>query len=325
MPDMKISVIICAHNPRPDYFARVLAALKAQDLPAREWELLVIDNASEVPIRDRFDFSWHPSVRFLEEKELGLTAARLRGLREARAPIFVLVDDDNVLAPDFLRVALGLGEEFPAVGAWGGQLIPEFEKEPAAELREFDLCLALREFTERKVTYAGMDPIPFGAGLCLRREVGQAYLGSIEAHPIRKLMDRRGKSLLGGGDIDLALTSRRLGLGLALFPELKLQHLMPAWRTEPDYLYRLCVAGTYSWMLARYFNGEPFKARRGRRRIKSLVLRCRGKLTPERRAWAEGMDLVERDIRRLKARKNKAVQESLDKRPAGTPTWTPFP
>jgi hypothetical protein len=116
-------------------------------------------------------------------------------------------------------------------------------------------------------------------------------------------MDRRGKNFMGGSDLDLALTSLRLGLGMALFPELKLRHLMPAWRTEPAYLYRMCVAGTYSWMLARYFHGEEIEPRRWRRRARNMIMRFQGKLTLYRKGWTDGMDLVDRDIRRLKAGK----------------------
>jgi glycosyltransferase involved in cell wall biosynthesis len=300
---MKISVVICTQNPRIDYLDRVIHGLQVQDLPREEWELFVIDNASETPVRGRVDLSWHPAARLMEEKEIGLASARIRGLREARAPIIIFVDDDNVLAPDFLRVALALGEEFPTVGAWGGQLIAEFEKEPPPELREFDPCLALREFTEREVTYTKREPIPVGAGLCVRSEVGRAYMEIIESQPLRKLMDRRGKNFMGGSDLDLALTSLRLGLGMALFPELKLRHLMPAWRTEPAYLYRMCVAGTYSWMLARYFHGEEIEPRRWRRRARNMIMRFQGKLTLYRKGWTDGMDLVDRDIRRLKAGK----------------------
>ena len=41
------SIIICAHNPRFHYLERVLAALRIQSLPYEQWELLLVDNASE--------------------------------------------------------------------------------------------------------------------------------------------------------------------------------------------------------------------------------------------------------------------------------------
>ncbi|MGA2852681.1 MAG: glycosyltransferase, partial [Verrucomicrobiota bacterium] len=52
---LEISIIICTHNPREDYLRRVLEALRAQTLPARDWELLLVDNASEKPLASRFD------------------------------------------------------------------------------------------------------------------------------------------------------------------------------------------------------------------------------------------------------------------------------
>ena len=47
-----ISVIVCTHNPRTDYFRRVLNALDAQTLPKNNWELLVVDNASRERLAD---------------------------------------------------------------------------------------------------------------------------------------------------------------------------------------------------------------------------------------------------------------------------------
>jgi glycosyltransferase involved in cell wall biosynthesis len=99
---LNLSVVICSHNPRPDYLARVLAALQAQTLPLADWELLLIDNASAEPLEGRFDLSWHPNARHVREEVLGLTPARLRGIAEAASPLLVFVDDDNVLSSDYL-------------------------------------------------------------------------------------------------------------------------------------------------------------------------------------------------------------------------------
>ena len=72
---VKASVIICAHNPRNDYFERCLAGLKAQTLEVQSWELIVIDNASQPDSAPHPDLSWHPRGRMVVEKELGLTPA----------------------------------------------------------------------------------------------------------------------------------------------------------------------------------------------------------------------------------------------------------
>ena len=106
---LNISVILCTHNPRKDYLRRVLAGLRAQTLPLHQWELLLVDNASAASLAGRFDLSWHPNARHVREEELGLTPARLRGIREASGAILVFVDDDTVLAPDYLEQALTVG------------------------------------------------------------------------------------------------------------------------------------------------------------------------------------------------------------------------
>ena len=91
-----ISVVICSHNPKPAYIDRVLAALKAQTLPLVDWELLLVDNASEPPLAETIDLSWHPRARHILEPELGVVFARFRGLKESQGAISVFVDDDNV-------------------------------------------------------------------------------------------------------------------------------------------------------------------------------------------------------------------------------------
>src|SRR5690606_755347 len=78
------------------------------------------------------------------EETLGLTAARRRGLFEARGDVIVMVDDDNVLNPDYLEQAAALITEYPQLGAAGGKSRPEFETPPAAWVSEFHGLLACR-------------------------------------------------------------------------------------------------------------------------------------------------------------------------------------
>lgn len=125
-----VSVIICAHNPKPDYLQRALEALKAQTLPRSEWELLLIDNASKEPLASAWDLSWHPRGRHVREDQLGLTAARLCGIKDSTGELLVFVDDDNVLNPDYLSNALEISLSKTCVGAFGGNVVGEFEAAP---------------------------------------------------------------------------------------------------------------------------------------------------------------------------------------------------
>jgi cellulose synthase/poly-beta-1,6-N-acetylglucosamine synthase-like glycosyltransferase len=48
---LAVSVVIPTHNPRMDYLARVLEALRAQTLPREQWEIIVVDNGSRVSLK----------------------------------------------------------------------------------------------------------------------------------------------------------------------------------------------------------------------------------------------------------------------------------
>ena len=63
-----LSVVICTHNPRPDYFPRCLNALRSQTLSPDLWELVVVDNRSDGPGVERIDLSWHLTARIVREE-----------------------------------------------------------------------------------------------------------------------------------------------------------------------------------------------------------------------------------------------------------------
>ena len=142
------SVIICTHNPRSDYFVRVLDGLRNQTLPLYKWELLIVDNASRLPLASNWDISWHPTARHILESELGLSWARRRGIQEASADLIIFVDDDNVLDETYLAEAIKIKQEWPFLGVWGsGSIRGDFEVEPPETLREIRPWLPLRELT----------------------------------------------------------------------------------------------------------------------------------------------------------------------------------
>src|ERR1700747_151761 len=198
-----VSVILCTHNPRHDYLSRVLASLREQTLPAEQWEFLVVDNRSKQPLAEMWDISWHSRGKHICEDELGLTAARLRGIQEASGELLVFVDDDNLLAPDYLAQATVISARCPDLGAFGaGILEPEFEVQPPVKLRPRLGLLALRR--ERSVlwSYKTTDTRcrPWGAGLCATRRVANFYRQLVPDLGITSVLDRRGKRLFSGGD-----------------------------------------------------------------------------------------------------------------------------
>ncbi|HEY9610794.1 glycosyltransferase [Allocoleopsis sp.] len=255
---LSLSVVICTHNPRRDYLDKVLHALKSQTLPIEQWELCLIDNASDEVLASEIDLSWHPQARHIREEQLGLTPARLRGIKEAAAETLVFVDDDNVLDSDYLEVALQISKDWPKIGAWGGQIRPDFEETPPDWTKPYWSMLAIREFDQDKWSNLlnHSSTAPCGAGICVRKVVARKYADLFHKHPKRAGMGRKGKLLLSCEDSDLALTACDIGLGTGQFTSLKLTHLIPAYRLQEDYLLRLVEGMTYSLTMLDSFRGK---------------------------------------------------------------------
>ena len=247
------SVIVCAHNPRPNYLSRVFEALRQQTLDKGCWELLLIDNLSDEPLAGKWDMSWHPNARHIHEPELGLAPARRRGMCEASSDLLVFVDDDNVLAADYLSQALRIEEEWPRLGVWGSaSIVPEFEAVPPDHLKKFLPLLALREIKEARWSslYAHngalcKDAAPWGAGLCVRAKVGEEYLSACGNSSIQ-VTGRRGGSLVSGEDIEISIVACHSGWGMGIFPELHLVHLIPTERLSDEHFLKLWEGMAFS-------------------------------------------------------------------------------
>lgn len=276
---MDVSVIICTHNPRPLYLARVLEALRNQVLPYDQWELLLVDNASETALASRWDISWHLNGHHILEKELGLAAARRRGMTEAAADLLVFVDDDNVLAANYLSEALRIGQEWPVLGTWGsGTIVPEFEQRPAEYLRPYLPRLALRAC--EKAYWSNVlscdDATPAGAGMCVRASVANEYGRRCKSETIR-LTGREGTALVGHEDYEIAYAGCGLGFGMGVFPELKMTHLIPKERLSDEYFLRHAEGNEISaGLLAYKWLGQappdPFSSKGILSIVKNIVL-----------------------------------------------------
>ena len=253
-----LSVITCSHNPRADYLARVLEALRAQTMHVQQWEYLLIDSASTDPLEPRIDLGWHPHSRCVREQEAGLTRARLRGIAEAKGDLLVFVDDDNVLDPDFLEQAVHIYDGRPDIGSWSGASRPGFDEPAPSWTRRHWGNLVIRDVPRDMWSNLPMlpDTMPCGAGLCVRRQVAEHYAALHHDGKRPIALDRNGTSLLSGGDNDLAACACDIGLGVGIFGALRLTHLIPASRLSESYLLSLAENIALSSIVLRSFRAE---------------------------------------------------------------------
>jgi glycosyltransferase involved in cell wall biosynthesis len=262
---LDVSVIICTHNPRADYLRRVLEGLRSQELALDEWELLLVDNASDTKLSESWDITWHPNARHVREERLGLTYARLAGFRASVGPVLVYIDDDNVPHRDYLRIAKKALDEDRSLGACGGKVIAEFETVPPPWLKQITVNLGCQDLGDEPILFSwvGLEQIeravphgsPCGAGLVLRREAFSYYVDAVAKDDSRLRFGRKGDSLASCEDNDIVITTMHQGYKSAYLPQLVIKHLIPSRRIKPGYLASLGYQSMRTWALLHYVHG----------------------------------------------------------------------
>jgi glycosyltransferase involved in cell wall biosynthesis len=247
-----ISAVIPAHNPDPSRLQRTLLGLRAQTFPPGLFEVVLVNNASSRFPEPGFFAECAPAnFSIVEEGTLGLTAARLAGFAAARGDLIILVDDDNVLAADFLAEAAHIARDFPFLGSWSGNVELVFEPGAVPPYPGWRSYLAEREC--REATWSN-DPAhnastPWGAGMCVRRSLADAYKAHCRGDPSRLRLDLSGPQLVYGGDTDIAFFGCSATSGKGVFPQLRLRHLIPPERCTEAYLLRAIEGHAYSeWL-----------------------------------------------------------------------------
>jgi len=116
---MKLTVVIPTWN-RPAPLRRLVAQLDAQTLPARDFEVIVVDDGSTpVAAVALADLRLRLTVRIVRQENAGAAAARHAGALAARADLLVMLDDDMQVGPDFLEhhlAAHGRGDRVVVLG-----------------------------------------------------------------------------------------------------------------------------------------------------------------------------------------------------------------
>ncbi|MDP3620176.1 MAG: glycosyltransferase [Ramlibacter sp.] len=263
---ISLTVVLCTYRPNLKRLSRTLSALKSQSLAPSKWELVLVDNGSSPPINVADVELYAPSnTRILVEPRPGLTAARRCGFANCRGQVIVLVDDDNVLEPEYLERVIHLFEAHPQLGVVGGKVLPEFEREPEPWMREFDSLLACRDYGPEplvavaaqngsEISYPAFAPI--GAGMAMRACALKQWL----REPASSLLtDRKGSDLTSGGDNDIIFSISLSGWSVGYFPQLSLTHLIAAERTTAAYLARLNQGIQKSWIqVLRKYDASPW-------------------------------------------------------------------
>ncbi|RWY57333.1 glycosyltransferase [Mucilaginibacter gilvus] len=249
---VSISVIIPTYNPNVARLCQTLSALKNQTFPLNLWELIIIDNNSSNHFAKGLDLSWHPAATIITENKQGLTYARIKGFSVARGEIIILADDDNVLDKNYLQNVRGIFQANSGLGSIGGKSVPQFESPPPEWLSPFYDSLALRDLGDNRIidTWRNNYPAaaPIGAGMAIRENALRTYISAHHA-ATNVITDRTATSLSSGGDNEINLAILKSGWAVGYFPELTLEHIIPAERITIAYMAKLVFGINRSWAI----------------------------------------------------------------------------
>lgn len=119
-PEPRVSVVVPVRNGAATLGA-LLDSLLALDYPSDRLEIIVVDNASTDDTPDILE-RYAPRVRSVREPKRGASAARNRGVAEAKGEVIAFTDADCVVDPRWLRGGLPLLHR-ERVGVVGGRIL----------------------------------------------------------------------------------------------------------------------------------------------------------------------------------------------------------
>jgi len=218
-----LSIIICTHNPRVEILNLVLKSIEAQK--GLEYEVIIVDNKSTQPLSELNSLFIGNYTRIVREEELGIPAARMRGIKESKYELISYVDDDTSLGEDYFLIGGKIANDYPNLGCFGGNSIGVFNIEVPKNAQPYLEMIGARKID---ITRIGNDYVwyttPAGGGTFVRSSIAKAYVEAVSKNPIRKILGKRGDIQGFSEDVDLAYTSIDLGFENGLFPELVIYH-----------------------------------------------------------------------------------------------------
>lgn len=215
-------------------FPDVLERLREQVISTSiNWEILVVDNNSTddtAAIIQAYQ-SELPQLRYCFEPKQGAAFARKLAFQEARGTLIGFLDDDNLPAQNWVAAAYDFAQEHPLAGAYGSQIHGLFEVEPSESFQRLLPFLAITERGSIPLRYEPRQRVlPPSAGLVVRK---QAWF---DVPSQLTLTGRTSSNMLTGEDLEMLAYIQRAGWEIWYNPAMEVEHKIPAWRLQKEYL-----------------------------------------------------------------------------------------
>lgn len=224
-----VTVAVPSHGGH-ERLGGLLESLCGQDLLKDYFEVLIVDNASPIPLNKvARRYSGDLAIRVVREPDLGVAHARNRALSEVSTPILVFLDDDVVASPALLRTyAEAFGDL--QLKAAGGPIRPRLSGRQPAWFRGPALPLYALQDLGQATEYWGR--YPFSANCAMRMDAVH--------HRFDVRLGRRGRSLLSGEE--RRFFEQNAFPRIAHLPGASVEHVIPEERLRLRWVARRAFA-----------------------------------------------------------------------------------
>lgn len=150
MRSCDISVVIPLYNKEREILQSITSVLNQRVLPQ---EIIVVDDGSTDSSAEIVQGVNHPLIRLIRQQNMGVSAARNRGLKEAKGRYVALLDGDDRWREGYLEEILTLMDRWQGCGAYSTAFDIESEDSltPASTPDSYGIVDFFRESMRRYV------------------------------------------------------------------------------------------------------------------------------------------------------------------------------
>lgn len=234
---MKISAIISTYN-RSQFLEGLFESILQQNIDTSYYEVVIVNNNStdDTELKCRQFIAANPSIRikYVKERQQGLSFGRNRGIKESEAEYLTFLDDDAVLTPNFMEETVTFLDAHPEVSAIGGKILLKYLCEKpswsnpymASLFGFFDKGDKSKQFTTDYFR---------GSNMSFRADLFQNY------DAFNTKLGRVGRQLYGNEEKELFFRLQSGSEKMWYVPQAVVLHLVPVERTSPDFIKKQAI------------------------------------------------------------------------------------
>ncbi len=269
---LDLSIVICTHN-RYELLLEAITSVEVQDLSPSRYELIVVDNSTELALQKDFwdatDISCPHQI--ILEPVPGLSRARNIGVMAAKGRFVAFMDDDARAPVNWARETVGVFDRHELAGVVGGPVRPIWPVPRPPWLHKW--LEGFLTIVDRGETERVLDAKEWVAGtnIAFHRE------RLIAAGLFEERLGRIGKLLLSNEELLVTNKLKSAGYSTVYNPNMAMNHIVHADRINQAWFRKRIFWQVVSDLFTSNDEGTPFEDR------VSKILDYQTKLTPKNR------------------------------------------